>query len=92
MRVTTPRLRRLIAVALGFALLTACSQDVTWRESALPSPTASPTPTGPQEITLAFAGDVHFAGRTLSLLDNPATAFGPVGGGVQGGRPGHGQP
>ncbi len=38
----------------------------------------SPTPTGPPEITLAFGGDVHFAERTLSLLDNPATAFGPV--------------
>jgi poly-gamma-glutamate capsule biosynthesis protein CapA/YwtB (metallophosphatase superfamily) len=44
--------------------------------SAQASP--SPTPTGPPEITLAFGGDVHFAERTLSLLDNPATAFGPV--------------
>ena len=38
----------------------------------------SPSPTGPAEITLAFAGDVHFTERTLALLDNPATAFGPV--------------
>lgn len=30
------------------------------------------------DITLAFAGDVHFTGRTASLLDNPATAFGPI--------------
>jgi poly-gamma-glutamate synthesis protein (capsule biosynthesis protein) len=29
-------------------------------------------------ITLAFGGDVHFAERTLKLLDDPATAFGPV--------------
>jgi poly-gamma-glutamate synthesis protein (capsule biosynthesis protein) len=29
-------------------------------------------------ITLAFGGDVHFAERTLALLNNPATAFGPV--------------
>jgi poly-gamma-glutamate capsule biosynthesis protein CapA/YwtB (metallophosphatase superfamily) len=29
-------------------------------------------------ITLAFAGDVHFEGRTRSLLANPATAFGPI--------------
>ena len=29
-------------------------------------------------ITLAFAGDVHFTGRTAGLLDDPATAFGPI--------------
>jgi poly-gamma-glutamate synthesis protein (capsule biosynthesis protein) len=29
-------------------------------------------------ITLAFAGDVHFAGRTRRLLADPATAFGPI--------------
>ena len=29
-------------------------------------------------ITLAFAGDVHFTGRTIKLLRNPATAFGPI--------------
>ena len=29
-------------------------------------------------VTLAFAGDVHFTGRTAALLDNPATTFGPV--------------
>jgi len=31
-------------------------------------------------ITLAFAGDVHFTGRTAKLLRNPATAFGPIAG------------
>lgn len=41
-------------------------------------PTSSPTPAPPPQITLAFGGDVHFAGRTLKLLDDPATAFGPV--------------
>jgi poly-gamma-glutamate synthesis protein (capsule biosynthesis protein) len=30
------------------------------------------------DITLAFAGDVHFTGRTLKLLADPATAFGPI--------------
>jgi poly-gamma-glutamate capsule biosynthesis protein CapA/YwtB (metallophosphatase superfamily) len=30
------------------------------------------------EITLAFGGDVHFAERTLKLLDDPATAIGPA--------------
>jgi poly-gamma-glutamate capsule biosynthesis protein CapA/YwtB (metallophosphatase superfamily) len=29
-------------------------------------------------ITLAFAGDVNFAGRTERLLGDPATAFGPI--------------
>jgi poly-gamma-glutamate synthesis protein (capsule biosynthesis protein) len=29
-------------------------------------------------ITLAFAGDVHFAGRTARLLGDPASAFGPI--------------
>jgi poly-gamma-glutamate synthesis protein (capsule biosynthesis protein) len=29
-------------------------------------------------LTLAFAGDVHFTGRTAPLLAKPATAFGPI--------------
>lgn len=29
-------------------------------------------------MTLAFAGDVNFAGRTARLLSDPATAFGPI--------------
>ena len=29
-------------------------------------------------VTLAFAGDVHFTGRTAELLRHPATAFGPI--------------
>ena len=37
-------------------------------------PAGSATP----DITLAFAGDVHFTGRTSLLLADPATAFGPV--------------
>jgi poly-gamma-glutamate capsule biosynthesis protein CapA/YwtB (metallophosphatase superfamily) len=32
----------------------------------------------PGEITLAFAGDVHFAGRVARLLKDPATTFGPI--------------
>ncbi|MEV4658726.1 CapA family protein [Micromonospora sp. NPDC049301] len=44
------------------------------------APTASPaaSPSHPTEITLAFAGDVHFAGRTADLLGDPATAFGSI--------------
>jgi poly-gamma-glutamate synthesis protein (capsule biosynthesis protein) len=37
-----------------------------------------PAGTAASSITLAFAGDVHFTGRTAQLLDDPATAFGPV--------------
>jgi hypothetical protein len=33
---------------------------------------------GSREITLAFAGDVHFAGRVARLLEDPATTFGPI--------------
>lgn len=45
--------------------------------------TASTTVPGPttdhaDEITLAFAGDVHFAERTTALLDDPARALGPI--------------
>jgi poly-gamma-glutamate capsule biosynthesis protein CapA/YwtB (metallophosphatase superfamily) len=32
----------------------------------------------PRAITLALAGDVHFAGRVARLLKDPATAFGPI--------------
>ncbi|GIH04733.1 capsular polysaccharide biosynthesis protein [Rhizocola hellebori] len=46
------------------------------------APAAQPPPStssAPRDITLAFGGDVHFSGRTLSLLDNPQTAFGRIG-------------
>jgi poly-gamma-glutamate synthesis protein (capsule biosynthesis protein) len=35
-------------------------------------------PTTPTDITLAFAGDVHFTARTAALLADPAAAFGPI--------------
>lgn len=42
------------------------------------SPSAAPSPSGPPPtITLAFAGDVHFTGKTAPLLNDPATAIGP---------------
>lgn len=39
---------------------------------------AGRAPTADDPVTLAFAGDVHFAGRAKQLLNNPATAFGPI--------------
>jgi poly-gamma-glutamate capsule biosynthesis protein CapA/YwtB (metallophosphatase superfamily) len=42
--------------------------------SASASPSAPPSPAS--QLTLAFAGDVHFVDRTRPLLDDPQTAFG----------------
>jgi poly-gamma-glutamate capsule biosynthesis protein CapA/YwtB (metallophosphatase superfamily) len=44
--------------------------------SAVAAPSPSPSPAG--DVTLAFAGDVHFEDRTAKLLDDPAHAFGPI--------------
>src|ERR1022692_1852979 len=50
------------------------------RVSVVASPAATPGSAGigRSTITLAFAGDVHFTGRTTQLLRHPATAFGPI--------------
>ena len=37
-----------------------------------------PAGAAPGSITLAFAGDVNFTGRTARLLADPATPFGPI--------------
>ncbi|WBB69085.1 CapA family protein [Micromonospora sp. WMMD812] len=88
---TTMRARRatLAAITVG-AALAGCTAEpsnrATGRESAAsatPSATASPSPAAPSvaapvELRLAFAGDVHFTGRTLRLLDDPETAFGRI--------------
>jgi poly-gamma-glutamate synthesis protein (capsule biosynthesis protein) len=76
----------LVLVAAG-ALIAGCAgegAEPRWRGtaggSASPSPAAVPTSAAPAEISLAFAGDVHFTGRTLGLLDKPETAFGKISG------------
>ncbi|MEN3357604.1 MAG: hypothetical protein V7637_1586 [Mycobacteriales bacterium] len=49
------------------------------QRAALPAPAGTPgRPARPTRFTIAFAGDVHFTGRTASLLANPVTAFGPI--------------
>jgi poly-gamma-glutamate capsule biosynthesis protein CapA/YwtB (metallophosphatase superfamily) len=72
--------RAAIVAALLMPLVAACApQSAAWNPSSPPG--ASPvvtTPAGPPVITLDFAGDVHFADRTLNLLADPSTAFGPV--------------
>jgi poly-gamma-glutamate synthesis protein (capsule biosynthesis protein) len=75
-----------VACALTAGGATACggTSAAQWRDPAGSSSRTSPAsgPASPgatsSDITLAFAGDVHFAGRTLTLLDQPATAFGPI--------------
>jgi poly-gamma-glutamate synthesis protein (capsule biosynthesis protein) len=83
-------IRRLLAAASSFLALAtgaACT-------AAPPAPRATASRAAPHQaglagrhhpaghaagsITLAFAGDVNFAGRTRRLLGNPATTFGPV--------------
>jgi poly-gamma-glutamate capsule biosynthesis protein CapA/YwtB (metallophosphatase superfamily) len=74
-----------LALAAAGALAAGCAADAPeprWRASSPAAPAATPTtsapPAEPATLTLAFAGDVHFTGRTLGLLDKPATAFGPI--------------
>jgi len=78
-------LARAVAVAavVGSVAPLACAprsgSAPAWRapQAASPTPAATAAPV-PTEITLALAGDVHFTGRTLRLLDHPDTAFGEV--------------
>ena len=44
---------------------------------AAPTTGSSSGPSAPTDITLEFAGDVHFVARTANLLNDPTTAFGP---------------
>lgn len=73
--------RTLLLLACCAALLvSACTTAPKENQSPfLLSPSSGiSTPAGPPTITLAFGGDVHFTERTLALLNDPATAFGPV--------------
>jgi len=83
--------RAALATLVVGAALAGCTDEpsdraAAGRESpaaARPSATASPSAAAPSvaapvELRLAFAGDVHFAGRTLRLLDDPETAFGRI--------------
>ncbi|WP_169734249.1 CapA family protein [Hamadaea tsunoensis] len=84
-------MRRALVASLALLLLAACgtATDPVFMASPAPSasappasPPAEPSPSAsltgpPPKITLAFAGDVHFTGKTASLLKNPKTAVGP---------------
>jgi poly-gamma-glutamate synthesis protein (capsule biosynthesis protein) len=74
-----------VAACAVMMLTAACSTGAPARHAAQPAPDravvvvkrAHPVAaTG--DITLAFAGDVHFAGRVARLLADPATTFGPI--------------
>ncbi|WP_433043536.1 CapA family protein [Dactylosporangium sp. CS-033363] len=74
------------APALAMLLLAACSTPPS--PAHVPAPVATSAPASPisapppspaaADLTLAFAGDVHFTGRTAGLLKDPATAIGPM--------------
>jgi poly-gamma-glutamate capsule biosynthesis protein CapA/YwtB (metallophosphatase superfamily) len=83
-----------LAVVPGLALLVAgaCTTAPSAPRAAPPSSTSSRTTAGrvsqpgghdgadeaARSVTLAFAGDVNFEGRTARLLSDPAAAFGPI--------------
>jgi poly-gamma-glutamate capsule biosynthesis protein CapA/YwtB (metallophosphatase superfamily) len=85
-------IRRLFTALPGLLALSAAAACTT--APAAPGISAPASPRAPHQarpasrqvhagaaagsVTLAFAGDVHFAGRTARLLSDPATAFGPV--------------
>ncbi|HEY9474293.1 MAG TPA: CapA family protein [Mycobacteriales bacterium] len=78
---------RLLTVATVAVMVASCGGG-TATESArrasspvtLPpgSRTPTPTPTPAPGVTIAFAGDVHFTGRTAARLDDPKTALGSI--------------
>jgi poly-gamma-glutamate synthesis protein (capsule biosynthesis protein) len=80
-------IQRLLVVTASalMALTAACSASAPARHAAEgTADRASPVAKHRQlvaasgDITLAFAGDVHFAGRVARLLKDPASTFGPI--------------
>jgi poly-gamma-glutamate synthesis protein (capsule biosynthesis protein) len=79
--------RRLLFVTAGalMALTAGCSAGAPTRHAARMGADRASLVVKPRhpvaassDITLAFAGDVHFAGRVARLLKDPATTFGPI--------------
>jgi poly-gamma-glutamate capsule biosynthesis protein CapA/YwtB (metallophosphatase superfamily) len=70
-----------VLALLSAAVLAGCTSPASatfHRPAPSPVPSSAPAPRPAGPLTLAFAGDVHFTGRTAPLLANPATAFGPI--------------
>jgi poly-gamma-glutamate synthesis protein (capsule biosynthesis protein) len=80
--IVLPSLLALLAAAACTAVpaATATSAGTAQHASHPASPSVRPSSADAAagSITLAFAGDVHFTGRTAALLSDPATAFGPI--------------
>jgi poly-gamma-glutamate synthesis protein (capsule biosynthesis protein) len=79
------RLLLIITTGALIALIAACSDGAPARHAAVPAAARTSLviehrhPVAASgDVTLAFAGDVHFAGRVERLLKDPATAFGPI--------------
>ncbi|GAA1690717.1 CapA family protein [Fodinicola feengrottensis] len=72
----------LAAVLIAALTLAACSNGTASPPKQTVSPkvaaAASPSTDPGAPITISFAGDVHFTGRTAKLLDDPSTAFGSI--------------
>lgn len=75
---TRPAFTPAVALLLGVTLLAGCATEPAARWVDAPSQAGAESDLPPPEVTVAFAGDVHFAGRTLTLLEEPESAFGPV--------------
>jgi hypothetical protein len=82
--VMTQRLRVVMAGAL-VVVTAACSASAPTHQAAgAAADRAGPVVKHPHvvappgQVTLAFAGDVHFAGRVVRLLRDPASTFGPI--------------
>jgi poly-gamma-glutamate capsule biosynthesis protein CapA/YwtB (metallophosphatase superfamily) len=88
-----PRRTITVAFVAGLLAVSACSTPAKQPLTSAPSPSMKPsadaesatpgapspvTKTQPGTFTLAVAGDIHFAGRNRPLLDDPATAVGPI--------------
>jgi poly-gamma-glutamate capsule biosynthesis protein CapA/YwtB (metallophosphatase superfamily) len=71
---------RLGLVSALVAAVSGCTATPLPTFHPAPVSSAAPSSAAPSggPLTLAFAGDVHFTGRTAPLLDRPATAFGPI--------------
>jgi len=87
--VVNRRLHAAVSSCLGLLAGASCTtapsapQAATTTSRAVPHQVSlrgrhRPAGNGAGGITLAFAGDVNFAGRTRRLLADPATAFGPI--------------
>jgi len=70
-----------VAGCTGPARTTGGTAVTSGAPAASAAPAASPPgASGTGDVTLAFAGDVHFQDRTATLLADPGTAFGPIAG------------